>query len=447
MMAWFVIGAVVAPAAQAADTAPYRAAVFTHGYDTTKVVTLSFDSDWPTANDTQSRANVAHVLQVLSANGITAGFGLTGRYVEANAADARAMAAAGHKLINHSYNHPDFMTEADTQAERWSQLDRAEAAFRAAGVTSAGWFRTPYRSGYLDPGLNRDLALRGYYINFDWTFDTTGYQASSWSVISARIDAYTVPGAIIVMHLSAPSTDPANLQAIIDKLRGKGYGFASPYRATTVGAIRSKYFAMGGSASVLGAPTTAEMLATTTGTAVQWFQKGRLYWRSGTSALHVKGAILTKYRSMGTVTSFLGFPVNDETAGAGGGSYSHFQGGSIYWTSATGAHEVHGAIRAKWTALGAEAGFLGYPRSDEIGVTGGRASQFQGGNVYWSSTAGAHSVQGAILSRYLSLGGTGSALGLPVSDEFSVTEGRRSNFQHGAIIWNSTTGTTSVIYY
>ena len=87
VMAWAVIGAVVAPAAGAADTAPYRAAVFTRGYDTAKVVTLSFDSDWPTANNTQSKANLARVLQVLAANRITAGFVLTGRFVEQNPAE------------------------------------------------------------------------------------------------------------------------------------------------------------------------------------------------------------------------------------------------------------------------------------------------------------------------------------------------------------------------
>ncbi|MEV4479206.1 polysaccharide deacetylase family protein [Micromonospora coxensis] len=439
------VGVVVAPSrAVAADTAPYRAAVFTKGYDSTKLVTLTFDSDWPTSDDERTRANIAAVLDTLAANGITAGFGLTGRFVTQNPDATRAIAAGGHKLINHSWDHPDFLTLS--QSARWSQLDRAEAAYRALGLTSAGWFRTPYRSGYLDPGVNRDLALRGWYVNLDWTYDTTGYQAKPWSVISQRIDAYTVPGAILVMHVSAPSTDPGYLQAIIDKLRGMGYGFASPYRAVTVGGIRSKYFALGGPSSAFGAPVTAEMVATTSGTAVQWFQRGRIYWRSGVGTYYVFGGILTKYRSLGTVTSFLGFPLGDEQAGANGGRYQRFQGGSVYWSSATGAHTVNGAIRTKWTALGAEAGFLGYPVSDEVAVTGGRASQFQGGNVYWSSATGAHEVHGAILSRYVSLGGTGSRLGLPTTDEYAVTGGRRSDFQHGAIVLDTATGTTRVIY-
>ncbi|WP_110336506.1 LGFP repeat-containing protein [Prauserella flavalba] len=54
-------------------------------------------------------------------------------------------------------------------------------------------------------------------------------------------------------------------------------------------------------------------------------------------------------------------------------------------------------------------------------------------------------MHGTILSEYIRLGGTGSRLGLPVSDEFAVAEGHRSNFQHGALIWNATTGAVQVV--
>ncbi|MFK4149073.1 LGFP repeat-containing protein [Streptomyces sp. NPDC004065] len=37
--------------------------------------------------------------------------------------------------------------------------------------------------------------------------------------------------------------------------------------------------------------------------------------------------------------------------------------------------------------------------------------------------------------------------GLPVSDEFGISTGRRGNFQHGAIEWRSATRTAVVIYY
>jgi peptidoglycan/xylan/chitin deacetylase (PgdA/CDA1 family) len=386
LLAVIVFSTGIATPAKASDTAPYRASIFTRGYDSSaKVATLTFDADW-------SNAGFASVLATLQANGITAAFSLTGRFVQTFPADARAVVAAGHKLVNHSYNHPYFSQL--TQAERWWQLDQAEAVFRQQGLTSAGWFRAPYKDGYADPAVNRDLALRGYYVNFDWTYDTTGYQGASEATILARVRQYTVPGAIVVMHPGAGSTDPAALPAVISTLRGLGYTFISPQRTVTWGAIRAKYVALGAESSVFGAAITPELTATTAGTAVQWFQRGRIYWRRDAGpARYVFGAILTKYIALGTVTSYLGFPI-----------------------------------------------------SDEVGVTGGRASQFQHGNIYWSSSTGAHVVVGAILARYLSLGGSGATLGLPTTDEYTVANGRRSDFQHGSITWDQITKTTTVVY-
>lgn len=432
------LGLVLTPPAHAADTTPYRASVFTRGYDTSKVVTLTFDSAF-------GAASIPGVLKVLGDNGITAGFALTGQWIEANPSATRAIAAAGHKLINHSYSHPHFPPL--TQAQRWAQLDKTEAALRSLGLTSAGWFRIPYRDGYVDPGINRDLALRGYYLNVDWTYDTTGWKGSSTSVILDRVRRLTVPGAIVLMHVGTGSTDPQALPSIISTLRGMGYGFTNPYRTLTKGSIRSKYMALGEGGSVLGAPRTADMVATTTGTAVQWFERGRIYWHSAIGAHALHGTVLTKYRALGSVNSLLGFPTTDLRVTADRvGRYSHFQRGSIFWSPASGAHEVHGPIRAKWASLSYERGFLRYPVSDEIGLTGGRGSQFQGGNIYWSSTTGAHELHGPLLTRYVSLGGSGSRLGLPVTDVYSVSTGSRSDFQHGSILWNSATGATTVIY-
>lgn len=441
-----------APVASAADQAPAQATVFERGYDTAKVVTLTFDADW------WSPGEVTTVLQILRDNQITAGFALTGRYVEKYPDQTRAIVNAGHKLVNHSYDHPYFYSPDPTtghrltQAERWRELDMAEAAYNRLGFTSGGWFRTPYRDGYTDPGLNRDLALDGYYINWDWTFDTTGYLGVDPSVILDRVRRYTVPGAIILMHLSTESTDTAALPSVIATLRGMGYGFTDPYRTTTRGIIGGRYVALGAQHSVLGAARTAEIVpASVAGTAVQWFAGGRMYWKSDIGAHEVHGAILGRYVALGTVNSLLRYPTTDESTTPDGiGRYNHFTGadmpGSIYWTPATGAHEVHGVIRAKWEQLSWERGLLGYPVSDEVAVTGGRASQFQGGNVYWSESTGAHEVHGAILGRYLQLGGTGSRLGLPTSDEYTISTGRRSDFQHGAILWNSTTREVIVIY-
>ena len=54
---------------------------------------------------------------------------------------------------------------------------------------------------------------------------------------------------------------------------------------------------------------------------------------------------------------------------------------------------MHGAIAARWAALGWERGPLGYPTSNEYTVTGGRASAFAHGTITWNATTGATTIR------------------------------------------------------
>jgi hypothetical protein len=239
--------------------------------------------------------------------------------------------------------------------------------------------------------------------------------------------------------------------------------------------IQAEYQRLGGARGVLGAATSGEI--SIPGGGVQHFKYGDIYSTQATGAHEVHGAILQEYNSLGgapssvTTTkvsgglqvesttvrpgSFLGFPISDELAGAIAGSrVEHFQHGDVYFSAATGAHEAHGAIDAKYNATAGSrdvAGrpvqsVLGLPTSDETSApNGGRVSHFQGGDVYWSASTGANVVYGAIFQEYKRLGGAGSFLGLPSSDEMSGGVGSRvSYFQHGAIVWSSQTGAITV---
>ena len=157
----------------------------------------------------------------------------------------------------------------------------------------------------------------------------------------------------------------------------------------------------------------------------------------------VGGYIGVHYAALGGPSGVLGGPLTDELATPSGyGRYNVFAGGSIYWTPATGAWAVGGAIRDRWSSLGWEAGPLGYPTSDERVTPNGRGRYglFQGGAVYWSAGTGAWFVRGALRDRFRQLGGPQGELGFPVSDEFAVPGGMRSNFQKGALLWNARTG-------
>lgn len=91
-------------------------------------------------------------------------------------------------------------------------------------------------------------------------------------------------------------------------------------------------------------------------------------FETSAGAYEVHGAIRQKYLALGAEASILGYPRTDETSTPDGvGRFNHFQGGSIYWTPATSAHEVHGLIRDRWATLGWERNpQLGYPISDEL---------------------------------------------------------------------------------
>ncbi|MBE7464253.1 MAG: DUF1232 domain-containing protein [Planctomycetes bacterium] len=96
--------------------------------------------------------------------------------------------------------------------------------------------------------------------------------------------------------------------------------------------------------------------------------------------------ITAKWEALGGKQGFLGDALQDEAACPDGvGRYRQFQHGHIYWHPETGAHEVHGAIRDKYGALGWEKSSLGYPDSDEEPVLGGkgRVSSFQRGIIVW----------------------------------------------------------------
>ena len=105
------------------------------------------------------------------------------------------------------------------------------------------------------------------------------------------------------------------------------------------------------------------------------------------SFLH--GAIAAKYVQMGGLKGSLGMPLTHETPAANGGYYNDFSNGfSVYWTQATGAHFVHGAIKGKWLSLGGPTSPWGYPTSDEMPNGPVITQTFSHATITWTQAAG-----------------------------------------------------------
>lgn len=157
-----------------------------------------------------------------------------------------------------------------------------------------------------------------------------------------------------------------------------------------------------------------------------------------------KGKISAKYASLSKDhQKCVGKPICPERkTKTKKGCYRHYDTASIYWSAQTGAFEIHGAIRKKWSTMGAINGFLGFPISDELKIGAGPAAyqKFEHGRIYWSPKSGAHEVHGGVLGKWLSMGAENSCLGYPTSDEKKAGKGRKQYFENGTITWTASTG-------
>ena len=221
------------------------------------------------------------------------------------------------------------------------------------------------------------------------------------------------------------------------------------------GTILTRYNQVGGAGGPLGSCTTNELTTPDGVGRFNHFVNGSIYWTQATGAWEVYGQIRARWESLGWETGVLGYPTTGETATPDGvGRFNHFKKGtslgSIYWTQATGAWEVHGNIRAKYEMLGWETGVLGYPVTNETATPDGvgRFNHFLKGalegSIYWTPTTGAHEVHGRIHDKWKELNWEKGVLGYPVSDEYAVTGGRESEFQKGFITFTAATGAVSI---
>ncbi len=271
---------------------------------------------------------------------------------------------------------------------------------------------------------------------------------------------------------------------------------AAPAAIEVPGAIGTKWRAMRGAAGVLGAPRSNQFCGG--GLCHQIFRGGNIYWTSKTGAhpvLRSSGHTGPAWYAGGTLPT-LGYPISDEvaapggtiqrfstgrilawipkgvyqvrsTAGVGrywvalgaenglglpinkefcglrgGGCAQAFAKGNIYWSPATGARVVKGAINQRWRAWAGHNGLLGYPVANQVcgQPASGCVQRFQGGTIYWSPTTGAWVTRGGVSTKYASVGANRSSLGYPTANVRCVGSQCVQSFQRGYIGWTTTAG-------
>ncbi|MFW6599471.1 N-acetylmuramoyl-L-alanine amidase [Propionibacteriaceae bacterium Y2011] len=268
------------------------------------------------------------------------------------------------------------------------------------------------------------------------------------------------------------------------------------------GDFNKLYSTLGPWVNNVGVPVTGEYRsAAIDGVMKQAYSGGRMYWSPSNGAYVVFGAIFARYGTMGEEGSFAGMPISNEYA-MGEGRASNFEGAIIAWTPSTGAHDVRGGILRVWRELGTGTGVMGFPTTGEFNgpIAGSRITKFTKGQIIYShqysaqpvrqamstsydalgnyranlgapmapqytsrvrsditkqdfsygkmyqSAKGTYAVFGGIGVKYAELGEESSRLGAPTSAEHDISGGRATDFEHGRISWNRSTGKVTVSY-
>ncbi|WP_067692296.1 LGFP repeat-containing protein [Nocardia jejuensis] len=218
---------------------------------------------------------------------------------------------------------------------------------------------------------------------------------------------------------------------------GLGTAAARPIGPFEVGGAIEVAYDRAGGPDFFGDPLSPEMDAAGGGKKQDFVNNASIYWTPATDAHAIGGAIREKWRGLNSESGALKYPATDEGATAKPGRFQHFQGGSIYWSLGTAAHMISGTIRDKYGAVGWESSPLGFPISDEgkASKDNGRYTLFEGGAIYTSSKGGTRVVWGAIRDEWVRNGSENGRYGYPTGDEYDYQGGKAQDFEGGKITW------------
>ena len=186
--------------------------------DGPKVIALTID-------DGPSPLYTPQVLRVLEKYGVRATFSMVGVNVSSYPAIAREVAAAGHTIINHTWDHARLT--ALSAASQRAQIARATDAIHAATGVEPRMFRAPYgiwsRAALAYCASERLMPL-------DWSVDPRDWSRPGVSAIVAAITQTTRSGSIILEHDGGGdrSQTVAALKVVLPRLLGEGYRFTVP---------------------------------------------------------------------------------------------------------------------------------------------------------------------------------------------------------------------------
>jgi peptidoglycan/xylan/chitin deacetylase (PgdA/CDA1 family) len=192
-------------------------------------VSLTFDA-------VVGSGEIERILTGLAAENVRAAFAVTGVWAEANTGLLNAIAAAGHQIINLTYDGASFTgastgtppLDADARA---LALSRAEATiFRNTSRSTRPFMRPPH--GDVDDSVRADAGRNGYAYAVTWSVDLRDNSAdddtppADAEILIGRARAEVNGGDIVLLDAQSPVTVEA-LPGLVAALRERGLELAT----------------------------------------------------------------------------------------------------------------------------------------------------------------------------------------------------------------------------
>ncbi|MDX2708535.1 polysaccharide deacetylase family protein [Streptomyces sp. PA03-6a] len=171
------------------------------------------------------------VLDVLARHHAKATFCEIGPNAGAHPDLVRRIAAAGHRLCDHSVHHDEAQSRKSQEYNRHEILDAQREISRAAGSgdTALWYYRAP--GGDFSPAIRAIAADHGLR-PLGWTVDSDDWRRPGADAILATVNSELKPGAIVLMHDGGGdrSQTVQALETLLDRLDAAGYTYTFPQR-------------------------------------------------------------------------------------------------------------------------------------------------------------------------------------------------------------------------
>jgi len=180
-----------------------------------KVVALTFD-DGPHGKLTPQ------LLDLLQRENVRATFFVLGSLVAANPQIVQRMAAEGHEVANHTWDHPRLPSLSPEKLDQ--QIRKTTEIIEQNTGKKVTIMRPTY--GLYNERIKNQL-LRDYRLDIIlWSVDPNDWKKPGAGTVARRLVAGAHPGAILLAHDIHPGTIAAMPRTIAD-LKAKGYEFAT----------------------------------------------------------------------------------------------------------------------------------------------------------------------------------------------------------------------------